>query len=287
MTSLQDKVVIITGAGRGLGRAYAIAAADAGAAVVVNDIDPETAARTVSDLRQLGTQAIAAVGAADEPGVGERIVESALDEFGRLDGIVANAGVMRAAPIWDESERNLDWHLRVNVLGVVNVVVPAVRAMRERRNGSVVLVTSGARTGLPGIGAYAASKGAIASLAWTWAPELATAGIRVNAISPVANTDMFANAVNQLAPPPEPERIAPVVTYLLSDRSRRVTGQIVRFTGSVLGLYPSPVTLGAEVTSETWTAESIADAIDGPLEHAIADVSSGADLLRVPLDVDA
>jgi NAD(P)-dependent dehydrogenase (short-subunit alcohol dehydrogenase family) len=284
MTLLSDKAVIVTGAGRGLGRAYALAAATAGASVVVNDIDAETAARTVAEIAEQGGRAVVAIGAADQEGVGDEIVAVAIREFGRLDGIVANAGVMRARPIWEESDENVEWHLRVNVVGVVNVVVPAVRAMRDSGGGSVVLVTSGARTGLPGIGAYAASKGAVASLAWTWAPELVSAGIRVNAISPVANTDMFGLAVNQLAPPPEPERIAPVVTYLLSDRSARITGQIVRFTGTVLGFYPSPVPLAAELARDSWTPEQIADAVAGPLTDGIADVSSGADLLTVPLE---
>ncbi|WP_342000260.1 SDR family oxidoreductase [Microbacterium sp. LWH7-1.2] len=284
MTLLEGKSVIVTGAGRGLGRAYAFAAGAAGASIVVNDIDSVSADRTVADLSAAGFPAVAAPGATDETRVGVRLVDTALGEFGRLDGVVANAGVMRAASIWEETTANLEWHFRVNVVGVANVVVPAAKAMRDSGGGSVVLVTSGARTGLPGIGAYGASKGAVATLAWTWATELADAGIRVNAISPVANTDMFALAVNQLAPPPDPEQIAPVVTYLLSDRSRRITGQIVRFTGTVAGLYPSPVPLSAEASADGWTAEEIADAIEGPLAHGIADVSSGADLLRVPLE---
>jgi NAD(P)-dependent dehydrogenase (short-subunit alcohol dehydrogenase family) len=265
---LHSKSIIVTGAGRGLGRSYALAAAAAGAAVVVNDIDSVTAARTAGEISAAGGRAIAVAGASDVDGVGQQLVDAALGEFGSLTGIVANAGVMRAQSVYDETEENLSFHLRVNVLGVVAAVVPAMKAMRAGGGGSVVLVTSGARTGLPGIGAYAASKGAVASLCWSWAAETVADRIRVNAISPVANTDMFALAVNQLAPPPQPELIAPVVTYLLSDRSRRITGQIVRFTGTVLGLYPSPVTLSTERL----------EAADG-----IADVSSGADLVSVPL----
>ena len=284
MGLLDAKVVIVTGAGRGLGRAYAIAAGEAGASVVVNDIDAATAASTVAELTERHVPAVAAVGAADASGVGDEITATALGAFGRVDGIVANAGVMRAASFWEETAENLEWHFRVNVVGVANAVIPAARAMRESGGGgSVILVTSGARTGLPGIGAYGASKGAVATLAWTWAAELANEGIRVNAISPVANTDMFALAVNQLAQPREPERIAPIVTYLLSDRARLITGQIFRFTGTVVGLYPSPVTLSAEASIDEWTAETLAGAVEGPLAAGVADVSSGSDLVMVPL----
>ena len=284
---LIGKVIIVTGAGRGLGRAYARAVAEAGAAVVVTDIDPTTTADTVSLIEAAGGRAVAAVGAVDDARFGEALADLAIATFGRLDGIVANAGVMRAMPALEETESDLEFHFRVNVMGVALTVVPAMRAMAAAGGGSVVLVTSGARAGMPGIGAYGASKGAVASFAWNWAIDMAGTGVRVNAISPVAHTDMFALAVSALAPPPEPELIAPVVTYLLSDRSERITGQIVRFTGTTLGLYPSPVTLAGQIDRASWTAAEIADAIDGELAGAIADLSTGPDLVRVPLDEPA
>jgi len=281
---LAGKVVVITGAGRGLGRAYALAAAAQGAAVVVNDIDSETAGATAALIEAAGGQADAVVGSTADADFAEALIARTVDRFGSVDGVVANAGVMRSSSPYEETAENVEFHLRVNVLGVFNVVDPALRVMRDQRSGSIVLVTSGARTGLPRIAAYAASKGAVASMCLSLAASTHQDGIRVNAISPVANTGMFGAAVSALAPPPEPEAIAPVVTYLLSDLSRSITGQIVRFTGSTLGLYPSPVDLAGDVTRESWTAEQIDAEIRGSLASAIADVSAGEDLVQVPLE---
>ncbi|QYC40202.1 2-(S)-hydroxypropyl-CoM dehydrogenase [Nonomuraea coxensis DSM 45129] len=174
---LGGRCVVVTGAGRELGRAYALACAAHGAAVVVNE----------ARLR--------------------RITE-------------------------------------VNVLGVQFAAVHAMRAMvRRGAGGSIVTIVSGARSGIPGMSAYGATKGAVAAMTAGWARDCASAGIRVNAVSPLAETGMAALDTRPDRPAlGAPGDVAPVVVALLSDATRGVTGRIVRFDGAELGVY-APETL--------------------------------------------
>jgi NAD(P)-dependent dehydrogenase (short-subunit alcohol dehydrogenase family) len=279
--TLEGKTIAITGAGRGLGRAYALAAASAGAAVVVNDLDPATAAATVSDIEAAGGRAVAYVGATNVEGFGAGLVAAAVDTFGSIDGVVANAGIIFRKEIFDESFEEASRAIDVNVKGVFETVSATVKAMRASGSGgSVVLITSGARTGIPGMATYSASKGAIASYVWSWALECEPFGIRVNAISPVALTEMTRPGYEAGQFPPED--IAPGVIYLLSDLSRRITGQIMRFTGGAIALYPNPTIPSAQVEGTGWTPETVAAAFDGPLAGGIARVGAEFEL-EVPL----
>jgi NAD(P)-dependent dehydrogenase (short-subunit alcohol dehydrogenase family) len=282
---LAGRTIIVTGAGRGLGRAYARQCADAGATVVVNDLDPVTAAETVDGIIASGGAALACVGATNEPGFGDELVRAAIDAGGRVDGIVANAGIISPRSIFDETFENAARQIDVNVMGVIEPVMAAAKAMRAHRTeGSIVLITSGARCGVAGMPTYGASKGAVASLCWGWALECEPFGIRVNALSPVARTEMFPQPGDTTSDPFPPETIAPAVVYLLSDLSRSITGQILRFTGDVLGLHPAPIGMSASATrSEGWTVEDIATAMDHELAPGLAYVGLGPQL-AVPLD---
>lgn len=259
---LAAKRTIVTGAGQGLGRAYAIAAAEAGASVVVGDIDGDAAEQTVEAIRASGGHAVAVTGSVADWAVAQALTERCLSEYGGVDGVVANAAIMRNADPWDEDEDGLRAIAEVNILGVQFTVRHAMRAMVESgRGGSVVTVVSGARDGIAGMSAYGASKGAVAAMTANWALAGAAHGVRVNAISPLGLTRMsLADRRTDRPPMPDPSRVAPVVTALLSDASAPMTGAVLRFNGTTLGRYGSSLrTVAASPTG--WQVEDIAAAL--------------------------
>jgi NAD(P)-dependent dehydrogenase (short-subunit alcohol dehydrogenase family) len=256
---LDGRAIVITGAGRGLGRAYALAAARAGARLVLNDSSPDGVEETAAQIRAIGGEAVVEVGSVEDGRVAEQLITRARSALGRIDGLIANAGVMHVTSAFDESAEAMARVLAVNVLGTMLCGVAALRAMREQASGSLVLVTSGARFGMEGLSTYGASKGAVASLVWSWAREAEAHGIRVNGMSPIAQTPMF--ALNPaVSGGSEPESIAPLAVYLLSGACS-MTGQIVRLDGRALSVYPAAGGEGAAVVREQWSAADIADAI--------------------------
>jgi len=253
---LEDRAVVITGAGSGLGRSYALACAEAGAAVVVGDVDPDAAAQTVDTIIASGGRAVAVIGSVASWEVARRLVGNCLDEFGRIDGMVTNAGIKHEAPPWEETEELLREIVDVNVLGVQFTARWATRAMIESgRGGAIVNVVSGARAGIRGMSAYGATKGAVASMTRNWAIEGARHGIRVNAISPLGLTRMALADTRPDRPDlPDPATVAPAVVALLA--AEDVTGQIIRFDGSRLSWYEDEPLTG-QVEREGWSAEEI------------------------------
>lgn len=257
--SLADRAIIITGAGAGLGRAYALAAAHAGADLVLNDRDAGAVEQTASQARAAGARAIVHVGPVEQAETGEALVEHARSAFGGPDGLIANAGIMHVTPAAEETAAAIERVVAVNVLGTMLCGVAALRAMRAQRRGAIVLVTSGARFGMDGLSSYGATKGAVASLIWSWAAEAAADGIRVNGISPFARTAMF--DLNPAASGgPLPEAIAPLAVYLLSD-ANPMTGEIVRLDGRTLSLYQRAVGTGPGLERDRWSTEDIAAAL--------------------------
>jgi Dehydrogenases with different specificities (related to short-chain alcohol dehydrogenases) len=239
MTLLSGRSVVVTGAGKGLGRAYALACAAHGADVVVNDVDEQGAYDCAREIVAAGGRAVHIAGSVASWDVAAEMVEIALRRFGRLDGLVANAGIIHNALPWDEDEASLRRIVEVNVLGVLFCATHAMRAMvRQGTGGSIVTVVSGARFGIEGMSTYGATKGAVAAMTAAWAHEGAAVGIRVNAISPLAATDMAAYD-HRADPPPlgSPEDVAPAVVALLSDATAGLTGRIIRFDGVTLSRY--------------------------------------------------
>ncbi|MET8990251.1 SDR family oxidoreductase [Nonomuraea wenchangensis] len=271
---LDGRCVVVTGAGRGLGRAYALACAAHGAAVVVNDVDGAAAHAVAAEIAAAGGHAVAEPGSAGSWEVAARLAGTAELEFGRLDGLVANAGITHHGPPWKEDEARLRRITEVNVLGVQFAAVHAMRAMvRRGAGGSIVTVVSGARFGIPGMSAYGATKGAVAAMTAGWARDCASAGIRVNAVSPLAETGMAALDTRPDRPAlGSPGDVAPVVVALLSDATRGVTGRIVRFDGADLGVY-APETL-TPVTS--WTAGDTASSIAKALARLGGSTAAGS-----------
>ncbi|RAY16548.1 3-oxoacyl-ACP reductase [Actinomadura craniellae] len=277
---LTGKVAVVTGAGRGLGLAYVTALAAAGAAVVVNDVDEQAAAAAVKTVTEAGGRAVAEAGPVGTAEVADRLVARAVDEFGRLDVLVTNAGILRDRVLWKMSDEDFDDVIRVHLRGTFTCARAAAVRMREQgEGGTIVLVASPAgQRGNFGQTNYAAAKAGIAAMARTWSMELGRAGITVNAIVPVAATAMtetipafapYIEAWKNGAPLPDwirhdegfgtPEDCAAVVPFLASEAARDVTGQCIGIGGDRLALWSHPQEVAADFAAGGWTPEAIAE----------------------------
>ncbi|WP_020666507.1 SDR family NAD(P)-dependent oxidoreductase [Amycolatopsis nigrescens] len=270
MDVLEGKAVVVTGAGRGLGRAYAMHAAAAGAAVVVNDIDAEPAEDVVSAILAAGGQAVASIGSVADPEQAGAAIERCRTRFGRIDGLVNNAGLRYQAPVWEDDPARMRALVEVNVLGSMYCGSAAARAMRAQGSGSIVNMGSLAMVGQPTAASYSASKGAVASMTVAWAVELAEHGIRVNGLCPLAWTRMAqADTKARTTPVDTPERIAPIVTYLLSDLSAGVTGQLIRYAPGRLHIVRQTSGKEPVLQHEGWDVPEIAEAFENQLAGAL------------------
>jgi len=257
---LSGRAVLVTGAGRGLGRAYAVAIAAQGAGVVVNDVDVESAHSTVSMIAAAGGTAVAAPGSVADHSSAQVMVEACTTHFGRIDALVNNAAINSQGAPESFRPEDIDRFLAVNVRGVLLMGIATIAAMRRRNDGVIINVTSGAHIGLADMSLYAATKGAVASLTYAWALDLAGTGIRVLGVSPWAATSMALKPETM----PSPDRIAPVVAYLVGSGSRGLSGQVVRWDGTRLSLLRPPSFAGPFVESDG-SQESIARAFDTQL----------------------
>ena len=274
MGILDGKAVVITGAGRGIGAACARGAARQGAAIVVNDVDRDEANQVVEEIVSEGGKAIACVAdisAWEEAG---RLITTCIEAFGTIDGLVNNAGLFHRGRIYEFDPASARALVEVNVLGTLYCTGHAVGPMMKRGSGSIINMISGALMGIATLGVYGATKGAVASMVYTWAMELAGSGVRVNGLSPFGATRMTDPAVTPplvpeldrayalLAEIQPPEANSPVLEYLLSDRSARVSGQLVRIDKGELQLHTHPALLVPPVVRTAWTAEAVAEAFD-------------------------
>ncbi len=263
--ALRDRRVVVTGAGSGLGAAYAEAAAALGASVIVNDLDPGLAADTATRIRQTGgTASPFAADIADWDGA-RAAIEGCIDEFGGIDGLVNNAGIVgRLRPMTDETEKVARRVVDVNVLGTLFAGIHAARAMVQAGvAGAIVNVSSGNQCGHALLSTYGATKGAVSTLTYAWAADLAEHGIRVNAISPNAHTGQIDEVIEQLGYNPEdreyPQREdnAAVVCFLLSDASKELSGQIVRVDRGYVSVMTHPLVAAPRVPMSEWTVDAL------------------------------
>ncbi|WP_344967852.1 SDR family NAD(P)-dependent oxidoreductase [Salinactinospora qingdaonensis] len=270
---LAGRAVVVTGAGQGLGRAYAIHAAGCGAAVVVNDVDEARAHEVAEEIAAAGGTAVAAGHDVSDAERARDLIEVCQDAFGSVDGLINNAGRYHEALPWEEDPERLRALLAVNVLGTMYCGGAAAAAMARQSHGAMVNASSGGAFGFPGTGAYGASKAAILSLTYSWALDFEPVGLRVNAISPMAATRMTSSAFARSLVPADrtPERIAPLVTYLLSDRAAGVTGQFFRFDGQRLRVVPQyAFSEHPEVENAQWDVAAVDAALAGPLADHLA-----------------
>ncbi|SDZ48925.1 SDR family NAD(P)-dependent oxidoreductase [Herbiconiux ginsengi] len=264
MTRLDNKIVVITGSGTGLGLEYALACSAVGATVVINDVNAHAAEAAVRQVTEAGGRALAVVGSVADWDDAKRLVDTTVAEFGRIDGFVANAAILHMVEPWAEEETRLRAIAEVNILGVQFCIRHAMRSMIDTgTRGSIVTVVSGAMYGFKGMSAYGASKGAVAGMTVNWAIEGAERGIRVNAVSPFAMTQMTIDTLDETkADPgrfPTPDRVAPVVVSLLSDDTATVSGALVRFDARDLSVYQTTVSLIE--SSDAWTPDGVSQAL--------------------------
>ncbi|MEU1515202.1 SDR family oxidoreductase [Streptomyces sp. NPDC005811] len=279
MRVLDGKSVIVTGAGRGIGAAYAEAIAAAGGQVVVNDVDGPAAEEVAVRIREQGGAAVGAPADITDWTQAEQLVDRCVSEFGSLDGLVNNAGIFEMSMPGELTSAQLARMWNVNVNGLAACTLPAMRHMMQAGSGSIVNVTSGAHLGIPYMVGYGATKGAVASMTYCWAMELAPHGVRVNAISPLGLTGQTTTSAafadtHRLASmsglgtgnKPDASANAPVAVYLLSEKSHRVTGQIVRIEGTALSLIAHPAVREPILRRESgWSADVIAEVFEGEL----------------------
>ncbi|MGH3780775.1 MAG: SDR family NAD(P)-dependent oxidoreductase [Pseudonocardiaceae bacterium] len=273
MGILEGRAVVITGAGRGLGEAYARHAARAGACVVVNDVDGEQAEAVAARIVEQGGRAVANAASVRDPDQASGIVRQCLAQFGRIDGLVNNAALgPHEVPPWEEDVHCARDIIEVNVLGVLHCGIAAAKVMRAQGGGSIVNISSGSSFGQRRAGAYSASKGAVASLTYAWALDLEDAGVRVNGVCPLAWTRLVERSpAAQLRCTRErtPDRVAPLITYLLSDLADGITGQLIRCTGDQLHIVRQPAIKEPVLGCAGWDTDDIAAAFDGFLNQSL------------------
>ncbi|HLI60138.1 MAG TPA: SDR family NAD(P)-dependent oxidoreductase [Solirubrobacteraceae bacterium] len=278
--SLDGKVAVVTGAGRGLGRAYAQALAAAGAAVVVNDLDGDAVADTVAAIDEAGAEAVGLTAPVGPTETAERLVEVAVESFGRLDVMVTNAGILRDRVLWKMTDEDFDLVIETHLRGTFTCArAAAVRIREQGEGGRIIVIGSPAgQYGNFGQTNYAAAKAGVVAFARTWSMELARAQITVNAVVPTAWTQMtatipiYAPLVERVergeALPAEvrrehaigmPEDCAELVVFLASERAAGVTGQAIGIGGDRLTLYSHPAELRFALRDGGWSAEEIAE----------------------------
>jgi NAD(P)-dependent dehydrogenase (short-subunit alcohol dehydrogenase family) len=264
---LEGKAVVITGGGGGIGRACARACAAEGAKVVVADIgvglageDPTSAVAeaVVKEIEAAGGEAVAVAEDVSTMAGGERIVNAAVERWGRIDGVVAVAGILRERMLFNMSEDEWDAVIATHLKGHFTVFRHAAAIMRKQESGSLIGFTSGAYVGSVAQANYSAAKGGIVSLVRSAAVGLHRYGVRANAIAPIARTRMSANVPSGLAENGDPEDVAPLVVYLLSDQAKDVTGQVYTAVGSRIAVWNQPVEVREMTTEGRWTPQDIA-----------------------------
>ena len=271
---LEDKVVAVTGGGGGIGRAVALAAAAAGARVLVADYgvsmageDPssEVAEAVAAEIRGAGGDALAVADDISKMESGERLVATAVERYGRIDGVVAVAGILRERMLFNMSEDEWDAVVATHLKGHFTVFRAAAAVMRKQESGALVGFTSGAFAGSVAQANYAAAKGGIVSLVRSAAVGLHRYGVTANAVAPVARTRMSVNVPTELSEMGDPEDVAPMVVYLLSDRARHLTGQVYTVVGSKIAVWNQPAEVRAMWAEGRWTPEQIAERLDGTI----------------------
>lgn len=253
---------MVTGGGRGIGRAIALAAAEAGAGVVIADYggavnrneagSSEAADEVAAAVTAAGGRAVAAAVDVSTMEGGRRAVEAAMDSFGRLDGMVCCAGITVLKYLWEISEQEWDDVLNVHLKGHFSCAKAAARVMIPQQSGSLIFISSGALNGMPNVTAYATAKAGILGFTWSTANALGPFGITTNCMVPSAATRMsdsiYGNAGkltdrpgdavrSDLAPGTyrDPGNVAPFAVYLLSDAARQINGQVFRVQGYEVG----------------------------------------------------
>jgi NAD(P)-dependent dehydrogenase (short-subunit alcohol dehydrogenase family) len=285
MGTLDGRVAIVTGAGRGIGRSTALLLAAEGASVVVNDLggnvdgsgaDVSPAQQVVDEITSAGGKAIASGADISDHAAAEELIKSAISEFGKLDVLVNVAGILRDRMIFNMTEQEWDDVIRVHLKGTFNTSKFASAHWRSLRDESaqnrIINFTSvSGLHGAPGQPNYAAAKMGIVGLTWSCANSLAKYGVTCNAISPGAATRMTDSVPEdrRRSGPPSgedlrrsPDNVARVVAYLASERSGWLSGRIVHSAGYEVSLYNNAAPVVRLLSEQPWQLDELADQVE-------------------------
>lgn len=287
---LEGKVTIVTGAGRGIGKAEAVLFAREGAKVVVNDIgcgplgegsDIKVAAEVVGEIKKLGGEAAADASDIATMAGAASLVDKAMSVFGRVDILVNNAGIVRPRIIYNMSEEDWDVVINVHLKGHFATIRRVTPIFRQQKSGVIVNTSSESGLGHFGQASYSAAKEGIVGLTRTVARDMAPYGVRCNAIRPRASTrlagpdalDAMLRFQAQYRMPAlgnrwitskgfadaSPEQIAPLVVWLCTDAAKNVTGRTFQVGGDEVGIYEEPTVARSAFRSGGWNLEALDD----------------------------
>jgi NAD(P)-dependent dehydrogenase (short-subunit alcohol dehydrogenase family) len=275
---LEGRVAVVTGAGRGIGREFALCLAREGAAVVVNDIgvtlrgdatDEDPATAVCKEIEAEGGHAVPAHDSVTDFDAAERIINTAVDAFGKIDILVNNAGIVRDRSLVKMSEQEFDAVIATHLKGTFNCTRHAAPIMKEAGYGRIVNITSSAGLrGNFGQTNYGAAKAGIMGMTFVWALELGRSGVTVNALAPAGATRMTATLASEDEPPPptlDPRLNAPLVAFLASERAGHVNGQIFGRTDWAFTVFQHPKQIAWMDKPGGWTPSEIAEQFDGML----------------------
>jgi NAD(P)-dependent dehydrogenase (short-subunit alcohol dehydrogenase family) len=288
MARLDGRVAIVTGAGRGIGRSVARLLASEGASVVVNDLGAAVdgsghnsgpAHDVVAEIAEAGGKAVANGADISVFAAAESLVQTAIEEFGRLDILVNVAGILRDRMVFNMTEQEWDDVIRVHMKGTFNTTRFASahwRSLRDEtaQNRIINFTSVSGLHGAPGQPNYAAAKMGIVGLTWSSARALGKYGVTVNAISPGAATrmtDSVPTGRRRTRPDVDewsPDNVAPIVAYLASERSGWITGRIIHSSGYEVSLYSNPEPVVRIVGTGPWQPDALAEQVErsfGPL----------------------
>src|SRR5438067_12622948 len=270
---LEDRVAIVTGSGRGIGREFALCLASEGAKVVVNDVgaslsgeatEERPAVEVCKEIESAGGAAVPSFGSVSEFGGAGRIVQTALDAFGKVDILVNNAGIIRDKTLVKMDESDFDAVIGVHLKGTFNCTRHVAPLMKDAGYGRIVNITSSAGLrGNFGQTNNGGAKAAIMGMTFVWALELGRYGITVNAMAPAGATRMTAGLYEKsgMAVPPDqdPALNAPLVAFLASEDASYVNGQVLGRTGFAFTIFQTPRQVAAMWQEGGWTPQEVAD----------------------------
>ena len=275
MGVLNNKVAVITGAGRGIGKETALLFAKEGAKVVVNDLGAypdgsgheKIADEVVEEIKKLGGEAVANYDSVDSFEGGKNIFQTAIDSFGELDIIINNAGILRDKTLFNMEESDWDAIMAVHLKGHFNCTQPFVRYIRETNRLNCRIINMSSVSGLIGnFGQtnYGAAKAGFAGFSRSLSLEMAKYKCTVNTISPGAATrltiDLMKAAGREVNPDDwsqGPQQIAPIIAWVCSDEANEITNQIFHVSSGTVGIMQQPAVIKSFVNDELWSMEKL------------------------------
>lgn len=248
MARLEGKRIVITGSSRSLGRQFALACAAQGASLVINGTNEAALEEVRGELADLGASVAVVPGSVAESAVCSDLVETCVREFGGIDVMVNNAGIVRDRTLLKMSDEDFDEVIAVDLRGPFLCTREAARAMKEQGGGHIIHITSGSGlVGNFGQTNYAAAKAGMIGMMYTAVKELSRYDIRCNAMWPIARTDMTQPLIDKAGKTAkemgfgEPGDVANGLVWLASDAARKMNGQCLTFNGYKTALWRSPV----------------------------------------------